>query len=202
MPWHETFKRLTSYAQSHRCTPSSPPKPLILAGWACSNDVQKMERWEETLEWADNNGCANLVAEIPEQDFYLVDIPTCYAVGPMGGPMHRPWDFDAKSCPSLVQIEQFMETLVSRWSEIVGQEIASVTRPLAFTGEKARRLLVVADASVTPPWGGWAHLSTRESKRRTFTRFRAAINRELAPHEVDHIDFTVKEGTQPDAAPN
>jgi hypothetical protein len=87
MPWHEAFKRLTSYAQSHRCTPSSPPKPLILAGWAYSNDVQKMERWEETLEWADNNGCANLVAEIPEQDFYLVDIPTCYAVGPMGGPM-------------------------------------------------------------------------------------------------------------------
>ena len=42
---------------------------------------------------------ANLVAEIPEQDFYFVDIPTCYPVGPMGGPMYRPWDFDAKSCP-------------------------------------------------------------------------------------------------------
>jgi hypothetical protein len=111
---------------------------------------------------------ANLVAEIPGQDFYFVDIPTCYPVGPMSGPMYRPWDFDAKSCPSLEQIAQFMKTLLSRCSEIVGQEIANATRPLAFTGEKARRLLVVADFSVTPPCGCWAHLSTHESKRRFY----------------------------------
>jgi hypothetical protein len=72
---------------------------------------------------------ANLVAEIPGQDFYFVDIPTCYPVGPMGGPMYRPWDFDAKSCPSLEQIAQFMKTLLSRCSEIVGQEIVNATRP-------------------------------------------------------------------------
>lgn len=190
MPWNEAYERMTNYAQSRLCTPSSPPKPLILAGWAYSNDVEKMRRWEETLAWAEKNGCANLAAGIPDQDFYFVDAPTSYAVGPLGGPMYRPWDSHAKDRPTSAQIAQLMDTLLAGWSEIAGQEIAYATRPLAFTGGKARRLLVLADASVTPPWGGWAHLSTEESMRRTFSRLRVAINRAIAPHEVDHVDFT------------
>ncbi|MBK6631442.1 MAG: hypothetical protein IPG33_10575 [Betaproteobacteria bacterium] len=82
-----------------------------------------------------------------------------------------------------------MDILFSRWAEIVGNELANVTRPLLFTGEKARRLLILANATSTPPWGSWS-LSTQESKRRTFSHFRAAINEAIAPHEVDHIDFT------------
>ena len=53
-----------------------------------------------------------------------------------------------------------MKTLLSRWSEIVGQEIANATRPLAFTREKALRLLVVADSSVTPRAAS-GHISPR-----------------------------------------
>jgi hypothetical protein len=196
MPWHEAFERLTNYAQLHPCTPPSPPKPLILAGWASSNDVEKMQRWEETIDWAEKNGCSNLVSGIPDRDFYFVEKPTSYSVGPLGGPMYRAWDFEAKSRPSSEQIAQFMDTLLSRWSEIVGNEIASITRPLAFTGEKARRLLVLADAASTPPWGGWSYLSKKESERRTFTLFRAAINKAIAPHEVDHIDFTTEQNAK------
>jgi len=200
MPWHEAFERLTNYAQSHPCRPLSPPKPLILAGWAYSNDVEKMQRWKETVDWAMINGCSNLVTDIADRDFYFVEEPTSYMVGPMGGPMYREWDFDTKSRPSSEQIAQSMENLLSHWSEIVGKEIANITRPLAFTGSKVRRLLVFADASATPPWGGWSYLSKNEAKRRTFTELRAEINRAIAPHEVDHIDFTTNENAEPGAS--
>jgi hypothetical protein len=192
IPWQEAFDRLTNYAELHPCTPPSPPKPLILNGWVWTNDVQKMDRWEETTTWAENNGCTDLVSGIPEQDFYFVDNPTSYAIGPGGGPMYRAWDFETKSRPVQEQLDMHMNTLFSRWPEIVGRELASITRPVAFTGEKARRLLVLAESAATPPWGGWSSLSTREPERRTFTNFRAAINEAIAPHEIDHIDFTTE----------
>ena len=190
MPWHEAFERLTKYAQLHPCVPPLPPKPLILAGWAYSNDVEKMQRWEETVAWAAINGCTNLVSGIPDSAFYFVEKPASYEVGPLGGPMYRSWDFGAKSRPPADQLTQSMDILFSRWAEIVGNELANVTRPLLFSGEKARRLLILANATSNPPWGSWSQLSTQESKRRTFTHFRAAINEAIAPHEVDHIDFT------------
>jgi hypothetical protein len=104
--------------------------------------------------------------------------------------MYRPWDFDSKGRPAPKEIARHFETLKSRWSEIVGPELAHITRPVAFTGEKARRLLVRAVGSYCPPWGGWSYLSSNQAERRAFTRFREAINNAIAPHEVDHIDFT------------
>jgi hypothetical protein len=191
-PWHEAFQRLADYAELHACTPSSPPKPLILTGWACSSDTEKAERWEGTLAWAANNGCSDLLSRIPEQDFYFVHEVTSRAVAPLGGPMHRAWDFERKSRPPTGQLAKRMDALLSSWPEIVGQELANITRPTKFTGAKARRLLVLADAAARPPWGGWSCLSTRESERKVFTGFRAAVNAAIAPHEVDHIDFTTE----------
>lgn len=190
MPWNEAFTRLTKFAKSHPCTPPSPPKPLILAGWAYSNDVEKMQRWEVTVAWATDNGCIEVVAGIPDHDFYFVRDLTTYAIGPTGGPMYRPWDFDSKLRPSSEDVAHHFEMLNSRWTEIVGLELAHITHPLAFTGEKARRLLVQAECSACPPWGGWAYLSPVETERRTFTRLRTAVNNAIAPHEIDHIDFT------------
>jgi hypothetical protein len=83
-----------------------------------------------------------------------------------------------------------LETLISDWENIVGPELARVSSPVAFTGAKARRLLVQVDGAGRPPWGGWSCLSNVEEERRAFTRFRASINAAIAPHEVDHIDFT------------
>jgi hypothetical protein len=194
--WHEVFQCLNSYAQSRPCTPEVPPKPLILAGWAYTNDIDKMQRWKETVLWAEKNGCSDLVSAIPDKDFYFVEKPTSYTVRPLGGPMYRAWDSEAKSRPSSEQLARLMDTLQSRWSEIVGNEIGGFTHPLAFTGEKARRLLVHANADSNPPWGGWSYLAKQESARRTFTDFRAAINRAIAPHEVDHIDFTTDENAE------
>ena len=201
MPWNEAFTRLTKFAKAHPCTPPSPPKPLILASWAYSNDVEKMQRWEKTVAWAADNGCIEVVTGIPDHDFYFVSEPTTYVIGPTGGPMYRPWDFDSKARPSPEDVARHFEMLKSRWSEIVGLELAHITHPLAFTGEKARRLLVQAEYSASPPWGGWAYLSSVETERRTFSRFRAAVNKAIAPHEIDHIDFTTDEPViRPDVA--
>ena len=152
-----------------------------------------MHRWEETRKWAAKNGCIKLVSGISDRDFYFVEEPTSYVIGPMGGPMYRPCDFDAKNRPSSTQINQCMEILLLRWHEIVGPDLALITKPLSFIGKKARRLLVAVEAGTAPPWGGWSHLSTVELKRRTFTRFRGAINKAIALHEVDHIDFITKD---------
>lgn len=199
MQWHETYERLTNYAQRNLCTPPSPPKPLILAGWAYSNDIEKMQRWEETVDWAEKNGCNNIVSDIPDHDFYFVENPTSYMVGPMGGTMFRSWDFNSEDRPSSEALGKNMEILIAQWSEIAGEELSKITFPIAFTGNKARRLLVKADAASKPPWGGWNYLSHAETERRTFTRFRSSVNKAISPHEVDHIDFITEELAEPGA---
>jgi hypothetical protein len=187
--WAEAFESLAAYARSHACTPPAPPRPLILAGWVGSNDQDKMLRWEDTVTWAYTNGCGQIIEGIAEQDFYFVDNPTTYVVGPMGGPMHRPWAFDPKPRPSSTAINRYLEELSSKWLEIVGKELGLITRPLAFSGRKLRRLLVWAHPDMRPPWGDWARRSSIESERRTFTQFRAAINNAIIPHEIDHVEF-------------
>jgi hypothetical protein len=73
MPWNGVFERLMEHSKRHPCTPAIPPTPLILAGWAYSNDDDKMRRWEETTAWANANGCPEAVSNIPDSDFYFVD---------------------------------------------------------------------------------------------------------------------------------
>jgi hypothetical protein len=107
----------------------------------------------------------------------------------MGGPCYRPWDFEAKVRPSDDELANHLEYLFAHWANIAGSVLSVITRPLMFTGKKARRLLVEADSTATPPWGRWSHRSSQEAERRTFTHFRSAVNQAIAPHEVDHIEF-------------
>jgi hypothetical protein len=86
-------------------------------------------------------------------------------------------------------LQKHLVRLHATWHVVAGEDLARATRPLSFEGAKARRLLVHADAGRKPPCGAWNHLSSNEAERRTFTSFRAAINRAIAPHEVDHVDF-------------
>ncbi|NTW87635.1 MAG: hypothetical protein HGB26_00575 [Desulfobulbaceae bacterium] len=197
IPWNKAYKRLLHFSKTNSCLPSSPPKPLILAGWAYSNDIEKQNRWEKTVEWATENGCQELLEGTSDEEFYFVKKPTSYTVGPMGGPMYRPWDFESKKRPSSEVLGKAMETLLSQWSKIAGIELYLTTRPLEFTGNKARRLLVKADVSSQPPWGGWDYLSQNESERRLFTKFRESVNEAISPHEVDHIDFLAGEIAEP-----
>jgi len=152
-----------------------------------------MLRWRETVDWAVANGCAQIVERISDRDFYQVDKASAHQIGPLGGPCYRPWDFEAKDRPSSEDVAKHLDHLSAHWADIVGSALAAVTRPLAFTGNKARRLLVQTDGTAVPPWGGWNYLSPDEEKRRTFTRLRSAVNGAIAPHEVDHIEFIPKQ---------
>jgi hypothetical protein len=190
--WNDVFKQLVEYAEAHPCRPGRPPAPLILVGWVHSNDTEKMRRWRETVDWAAANNCVGIVEGISDQDFYQVEKPTSYSVGPMGGPCYRPWDSEAKVRPPEEELVKHLEYLSALWADIVGSALSTVTRPVAFTGKKARRLLVQAEGAATPPWGGWTHRAPDEAKRRTFTRFRSAVNKAINPHEVDHIEFNTK----------
>jgi len=190
--WDGVFKQLVEYAEANSCNPSRPPTPLILAGWAYSNDFDKMRRWKETVDWASANDCVSIVEGLSDQDFYQVKELSNLPTGPMGGPCYRPWDFERKVRPSAEQLAKHFEYLRVHWADIVGSTLSSVTSPVAFTGKKARRLLVRADGAATPSWGGWSHRSSDETMRRTFTHFRSAVNKEIAPHEVDHIEFVTE----------
>lgn len=187
--WHDVFQRLAAFAKTRRCEPAEPPFPLILNGWAYSNDTDKLHRWEMTVGWAQRNGCENLVTSVAESDFYCVEQPTTYTVGPMGGPMYREWDFQTRTKPEDSVLASLMGLLKSKWHEIAGNRLAAITSPEEFAGSKARRLVIRAKWSELPPWGTWTELSYDEAKRRTFTTFREAVNTAIAPHEVDHIDF-------------
>jgi len=187
--WNDVFKQLVEYAEVHPCSPSRPPAPLILAGWTHSNDTEKMRRWKETVDWASANGCVDIVEGISDEDLYEVENSTGYSIGPMGGPCYRPWDFEAKVRPPEDELAKHLEHLSADWAKIAGSSLSTVTRPAAFTGKKARRLLVEVEDTATPPWGGWSYRSQDEARRRTFTRFRSAVNKAIAPHEVDHIEF-------------
>jgi hypothetical protein len=83
--WSKLFAELKRFAGSYPCNPPSPPKPLILGGWNYSNDVEKRARWSETLAWASANGCQYLLETLHDDDFYSVETPTTYTVGPLGG---------------------------------------------------------------------------------------------------------------------
>jgi len=47
-----------------------PPIPLILAGWAYSDDTEKHSRWLATLDWAEQAELSHLVPALAESDLY------------------------------------------------------------------------------------------------------------------------------------
>ena len=166
----------------------SPPRPLILAGWVYSSDVEKRERWHATLAWAKAWEFEHIIGDIDPMDMHMVAVPTNYDTGPMGGPMFQEWTSDPKRVPSTEELERAMRTLLQRWIELAGDELAKGTSPICFSGPKKRKLIVHADPAMTPPWGTWNSLADGPD-RRHFTRLRAAINDAIVPIEIDHIDF-------------
>jgi hypothetical protein len=50
-------------------------------------------------------------------------------------------------------LAKYLEYLSAHWADIAGSILAPITRPLTFTGKKARRLLVRAEETAVPPWG-------------------------------------------------
>jgi hypothetical protein len=187
--WAKVHGELIEYSRTTVCLPPEPPSPLILAGWAYSNDIDKKNRWQETVAWAVANGCSELVLSIPNDLFYRVSKPTSYTVGPMGGPMYLLWNFEARSRPSTELIESSIVKLKADWPSFFAGNIYESLEPVRFTGKKCRRLLVNITGEAVAPWGDWGQLPRLETERRKFTALRKAINLSIFPHEVDHVDF-------------
>ena len=186
--WASIYQRLNDLAIKSENFIPSPPKPLILSGWDYSNDVEKRERWLETLDWGEKWGFTEVLREITPDMMYEVENPSTYQIGPMGGPMHLDWNFEPAAFTSKEEADQALLILKSDWEKIVGRELFEITEPIRFTGSKMRRLLICADPSHKPLWGSWTELSNGP-ERREFTALRSSINRAINPMMIDHIDF-------------
>lgn len=165
-----------------------PPTPLILAGWCGSNDYEKGARWRETAEWAERYGFDHFTPELSPEEIHSVTEMSPYYLGPTGKPMKLRWKSDPKKVPSPEEVDQASRKLNDGWETIVGTDLAKITSPQGFFGANKRRLVVRARMSADPPWGSWTSLAPDE-RRRSFTQFREAISKAIAPLEVDHIDF-------------
>lgn len=186
--WHEIYQRLHKKWVEDGANGEKPPVPLILGGWWYSNDLQKKERWAETIAWADRNGYSSIIPEIRSEDFYWVNLSD-FEVEPVGGPTYQRCSCETQQRFSKNELGAILKTLQQKWNEELSDRIlANATFPTEFTGKRGRRLLVKVIHPVTPPWGWWDALA-RGPKRRSFTVFRRQINQIIAPHEVDHIDF-------------
>jgi hypothetical protein len=57
--WHEIHQQLLTVSAERNV--ASPPRPLILNGWVFSNDIEKANRWTETVNWAKQHDLVDLV---------------------------------------------------------------------------------------------------------------------------------------------
>lgn len=186
--WHEIYERLLS-ASAERDL-EKPPIALILNGWAATNDVEKARRWAKTVKWAERHGLADLVTVQPKE-WYMVEEPSSYLIGPLGGPMYLQWRSEPAAKPANDAANDALNKLSANWA-MISPELAAFTKPSRFTGTKMRRLLVtVLQGAPSPPWGRWDRLANDQS-RREFTELRKRVNLTIAPLEIDHIDFELE----------
>ncbi len=186
--WAEVHRRLKQAAADNPNIPP-PPMPLILAGWAYTDDIQKRDRWQETVAWANRHGFGALLGDLPHQSMYVVvGELSGYQIGPLGGPMYLDWSYEAKPRIDAAVRAEAIEALRSNWINVVGDDLGAITSPVRLTGAKGRRLLVAVRSERAPPWGSWTALAPDE-RRHAFTAFRTAINLAISPLEIDHIDF-------------
>jgi hypothetical protein len=125
-----------------------------------------------------------LLAEI---EWHVVDELSHYAAMPEP---KLPWKSEPSTRPDEGLVVAAMAELKKDWQSVAGENLASITTPIKFTGPKRRRLLMSYEEGTLPPWGSWVSLTGDTA---TFTGFRARVNACIAPLEVDHIDFEVAE---------
>lgn len=184
--WDRVCQRLQKAWEALGRPGIEPPMPLILSGWAYTNDLDKQQRWLATDAWANNAGLERLIPELSEEEGYRVDE---LGASPTAGPTHLPWSSDSKRKPDAEEYRAAFEKLRARWDYVAGPDLADGTAPFVFAGKKRRNLVVTVEAGLEAPWGTWMAFLQEESKRRTFTEFRKRLNEVIAPHKVDHVTF-------------
>ncbi len=83
--WNEIYSKLTEfYKENYEKIKTPPPIPLILNGWVFSSDLDKKNRWDETIQWAKNHSCLNLIPELKDSEKYTVETMTIIENDPYG----------------------------------------------------------------------------------------------------------------------
>jgi hypothetical protein len=189
--WAKIHRELSRIATKNLGVPL-PPVPLILAGWNFSDDFEKNDRWESTVEWTKKFGGEELISTLKSNDYYCVDQFTRpaffdYQWGETSPPGVRPADDE---------LTNLIEKISIHWDQIAEVDSA-FTRPLNFAGAKARSLIVEFDTNELPSWGTWGnepggYHNQRFTNKASFTALRQRINDAIQPHKIDHVVFQRK----------
>jgi hypothetical protein len=183
--WHEIHQKLIKFWEmklDEKTIP--PPSALVLSGWTMSNDLDKKQQWKKTIDWAESNGCSDLI-HLNEDDKYYVEELSSWRPFEYSN-----WDETIKERPSGEVIQNYFRVISQNWESILSSEFSENTEPVKFSGKKLRRLIVKYNQGYVPPWGSWDnHLANGAPSK--FTELRKNINELIRPHMVDHIDFIV-----------
>jgi hypothetical protein len=182
--WHKIYQELLKYWEQNLVDQScKPPIALVLSGWTFTNDFDKKQRWDETIKWAETNGCLHLLNDVNESEKYYVKEQSEW----------RPYQYSNRNQksrvrPSIEDCSNYFQKLKTAWDNILGNEFGDKTVPLGFSGKKLRRLTVAYSPGYLPPWGDWNNY-LENGIPSSFTTLRKNVNAIIHPHEVDHIDF-------------
>ena len=72
MVWADIHKKLVNALELSGRQGNAPPVPLILNGWVFTSDVDKKERWDETLAWTRTHSLEHLVPPLEDNQRYAV----------------------------------------------------------------------------------------------------------------------------------
>ncbi len=184
--WSRVFLALERAWKQQGRSGVAPPRPLILSGWWGSDDYDKAHCWQGTIEWARNCGLENLIPQFTVRERY--EVAELSVVVDADEFVSRFSFHEPKPVPSRELLDSSHRILVARWSTIAGPVLAETTQPWGFSGNKKRRLNVLANPGIKPPWGEWNQFLVGHD-RSSFTAFRRGINEAIAPHEVDSVIF-------------
>ena len=115
-----------------------PPLPPILGAWHYTSDFEKSHAWKATVAWAKQNDLEHLIPELTNDQKYMVDEMTTGS-GVFFG-VARSWRCEPTDVPSVSDVLEALEKLKREWDLVAGKSLASMTRPLRFTGRKSERV--------------------------------------------------------------
>ncbi len=170
-----------------------PPIPLILGGWWYSTEHEKQQRFFQHLRYAEKNG---IIKEVSGFIRSLTEDEWCHS-GNAGCNIdllnnYSYEVFAPKEKPGKEILEKALNYVTENWTKIAGSLISQATKPLNFSGKKARRLNIqVINDEVRPPWGSWWSLKNSNNPK-SFTLFRESVNKSITSHSIDHIFFLMK----------
>jgi hypothetical protein len=68
--WNATYEHLM--AEAKRGGIEKPPTPLILNGWVFSTGLEKLLRWQATVDWAKEHSLTDLLPKLDETNSLML----------------------------------------------------------------------------------------------------------------------------------